>query len=151
MEEILYVFLFTFFFSLPLIFILEAASISNFLTAEIKFSSYSPKKIGLLFFVPSSFSVIHVNIDIKFKSSLSTTLSSSSSSSSSSSLSTPLSSSPSFTLFHHQNRRCCCCCCCCCCCFYLKVRVAMRFTTETRGYLKCKISPRLTSRGGRTY
>ena len=27
----------------------------------------------------------------------------------------------------------------------------MRFTAETRGYLKCKISPRLTSRGGRTY
>ena len=26
----------------------------------------------------------------------------------------------------------------------LKVRVAMRFTTETRGYLKCKISLRLT-------
>ena len=27
----------------------------------------------------------------------------------------------------------------------------MRFTAETRGYLKCKISPRLTWRGGRTY
>ena len=26
----------------------------------------------------------------------------------------------------------------------LKVRVVMRFTAETRGYLKCKISPRLT-------
>ena len=31
------------------------------------------------------------------------------------------------------------------CCFVsLKVRVAMRFTAETRGYLKCKISPRFT-------
>jgi len=30
-------------------------------------------------------------------------------------------------------------------------RVAMRFTAETRGYLKCKISPWLTWRGGRTY
>ena len=28
----------------------------------------------------------------------------------------------------------------------LKVRVAMRFTAETRGYLKCKISPRLHER-----
>ena len=27
----------------------------------------------------------------------------------------------------------------------------MRFTAETRGYLKCKISPRLTWRGGRNY
>ena len=26
----------------------------------------------------------------------------------------------------------------------------MRFTAEARGYLKCKISPRLTFRGGRT-
>ena len=33
----------------------------------------------------------------------------------------------------------------------LKFRVAMRFTAETRGYLKCKISPRLTWRGGRKY
>ena len=33
----------------------------------------------------------------------------------------------------------------------LKVRVAMRFTAETRGYLKCKISPRLIRMGGRTY
>ena len=42
---------------------------------------------------------------------------------------------------------------CCCCCFFLslKVRVAMRFTAETRGFLKCKISPLLTWRGGRTY
>ena len=28
----------------------------------------------------------------------------------------------------------------------LKVRVAMRFTAETHGYLKCKISPRLHER-----
>ena len=34
---------------------------------------------------------------------------------------------------------------------YLKVRVAMRFNAETRGYLKCKISPRLTPMGGHTY
>ena len=33
----------------------------------------------------------------------------------------------------------------------LKVRVAMWFTAEARGYLKCKISPQLTWRGGRTY
>ena len=33
----------------------------------------------------------------------------------------------------------------------LKVRVAVRFTAETRVYLKCKISPRLTWRGWRTY
>ena len=45
MEEILYVFLFTFFFSLPLIFILEAASISNFLTADINFQVILPKKL----------------------------------------------------------------------------------------------------------
>ena len=37
MEEMLYVFLFTFFFSLSLIFILVAASISHFLTATTKF------------------------------------------------------------------------------------------------------------------
>ena len=38
------------------------------------------------------------------------------------------------------------------CCFVsLKVRVAMRFTAETRGYLKCKISPRFTWRAERTY
>ena len=32
----------------------------------------------------------------------------------------------------------------------LKVQVAMRFTAKTRGWLKCKISPRLTWRGVRT-
>ena len=35
--------------------------------------------------------------------------------------------------------------------FTLKVRVAVRFTAETRRYLKCKISPRLTWMDGRTY
>ena len=35
--------------------------------------------------------------------------------------------------------------------FLLRVRIAMRFTAETRGYLKCKISLRLTWRGGCTY
>ena len=33
----------------------------------------------------------------------------------------------------------------------LKVRVAMQFTTETRRYLKYKISPEIRRRGGRTY
>ena len=40
--------------------------------------------------------------------------------------------------------------CCCCCFFPLKVRVAMRFTAKTRGCLKCKNSPWLTWRCGRT-
>ena len=40
--------------------------------------------------------------------------------------------------------------CCCCCFFPLKVRVAMRFTAKTRGCLKCKNSPWLTWRSGRT-
>ena len=67
MEEMLYVFLLT--ISLPLIFTLEAASIYHFLTADIKFSSYSSNEIGLLFFFTcSSFSVIHVNGNIKIKS-----------------------------------------------------------------------------------
>ena len=35
--------------------------------------------------------------------------------------------------------------------FSLKVWVAMQFTAETRGCLKCKISPRLSWTGGRTY
>ena len=39
----------------------------------------------------------------------------------------------------------------CCCFLSLKIQVATRFTAETRGYLKCKISPRLTGRGGATY
>ena len=49
-----------------------------------------------------------------------------------------------------KTRICCCCCCCCCCFFPLKVRVVMRFTAKTRGCLKCKNSPWLTWRSGRT-
>ena len=58
------------FCSLPLIFTLGAASISHFLTAAIKFSYYSSDEIGLLCFVSlaSSFSVIHVSLDIEIKS-----------------------------------------------------------------------------------
>ena len=58
------------FCSLPLIFTLGAASISHFLTAAIKFSCYSYDEIGLLCFLSlaSSFSVIHVSLDIKIKS-----------------------------------------------------------------------------------
>ena len=60
------------FCSLPLIFTLQlgAASISHFLTAAIKFSCYSYHEIGLLCFLSlaSSFSVIHVSLDIKIKS-----------------------------------------------------------------------------------
>ena len=56
-----------FFLSLPLIFTLVAASISQFLTVAIKFSCFSSNKIGLSFFMStsSSFSVIHVNVDMK--------------------------------------------------------------------------------------
>ena len=57
--------------SLLLIFTLVFASISHFLTAAKKFSCSSFDKIGLLFFFishSSSFSVIHVNVDIKIKS-----------------------------------------------------------------------------------
>ena len=58
------------FCSLPLIFTLGAASISHFLTAAIKFSCYSYDEIGLLCFLSlaSSFSVIHVSLDIEIKS-----------------------------------------------------------------------------------
>ena len=59
------------FFLLPLI-CLVAASISHFLTAAIKLSCYSSKENGLLplFFISrsSSFSIIHVNVDIKIES-----------------------------------------------------------------------------------
>ena len=63
-------FLFTFIFSLPLIFTLVAASISHFLTAAIKFSRFSSKKRSPLFFISrsSSFSVTPVKVDIKIKS-----------------------------------------------------------------------------------
>ena len=69
MEEMSYLFLFSLsFFSLALIFNLVAASISHFLTAAMKFSCFSSSEIGqLCFFISrcSSFSVIHVNVDIK--------------------------------------------------------------------------------------
>ena len=52
-----------FFFALPLIFTLLAASISHFLTATIKFSCFFQKNSSPLFFI--SFSVIHVSVDIK--------------------------------------------------------------------------------------
>ena len=39
----------------------------------------------------------------------------------------------------------------CCCFLSLRVQVARRFTAETRGYLNCKISPRLTWGDGRTF
>ena len=104
MEEMLDVFLFTFLFP----FTLGAASISHFLTAAIKFSCYSYDEIGLLCFLSlaSSFSVIHVSLDIEIKSK----------------------ERIGFVVVI----------------FPLKVRVAMLFTAETRGYLKCKISIRLT-------
>ena len=46
MEEVLYVFLFTF-ISLPLIITFVAAGISHFLTAAVKFSRFSSGEIGL--------------------------------------------------------------------------------------------------------
>ena len=46
---LLFVFLFAFFISLPLIFTLKAASISHLLTAGIKFSCCSSNEIRLLF------------------------------------------------------------------------------------------------------
>ena len=57
-----------FFLSLPLIFTLVATSISQFLTITTTFSCFSFNKIGLsCFFIShsSSFSVIHVNVDMK--------------------------------------------------------------------------------------
>ena len=52
---------------------LVAASISHFLTAAIKLSRYSSNAIGFLplFFISrsSSFSVIHVNVDIEINKS----------------------------------------------------------------------------------
>ena len=56
------------FFALSLIFTLLAASISHFLTATMKFSCFfSQKNSSPLFFISpsSSFSVIHVSVDIK--------------------------------------------------------------------------------------
>ena len=59
-----------FYFSLPLIFTLLAASISHFLTAAMKFSCFSSNEIRL----PSSFSVIHVSVNIKTNVEKDTTL-----------------------------------------------------------------------------
>ena len=71
MEEMLYVFPFTF-FSLPLIFPLMAACISPFLHRRYKFFlCFSSNEIGLLWFLSlalSSSPVIHVNVDIEIKS-----------------------------------------------------------------------------------
>ena len=60
--EEMFVFLFTlfFFFSLPLIFILAAASVSHFLTAAIYV--FLPRK--LVSVVPCSSQLIQVNVDI---------------------------------------------------------------------------------------
>ena len=76
MEELSYiltkdfvsVFMFTFIFSLPLIFTLLAASISHFLTSAMKFSCFSSNEIFLLCFqslAPSSFPVIHLSVNIE--------------------------------------------------------------------------------------
>ena len=68
------------------------------------FMFFFPRNLSPFFIsCVSSFSVLHVNGDIKTKNRL-----------------------------------------CCCYCLSLKVRVAMRFTPETLGCLKCKILPRLT-------
>ena len=99
------------FFFLLLILTLVAASISHFLTAALKCSCYSSNEIDLLcFFISgsSSFSDMHINVDIKIKSEEKNWL--------------------------------------CGCFLSLKVRVAMRFTAKTCGYLKWKISPQLTRR-----
>ena len=59
-----------YFFLLPLIFTLVAASISQFLTTAIKFSRFSSDEIGLLcFFISrfSSFPFIHINLNIKIQ------------------------------------------------------------------------------------
>ena len=59
------------FFFLLLIFTLVAASISHFLTVTVKCSCYSSNEIDLLcFFISgsSSFSDMHINVDINIKS-----------------------------------------------------------------------------------
>ena len=55
------------FFSLPLIFTLLAASVSHLLTAAMKFSFFFQRNSSLLFLITcsSSFSVIHVSVDMK--------------------------------------------------------------------------------------
>ena len=61
--------IYRFIFSLPLIFTLQAASTSHFLSATVKFSGFSPDEIHLLCFqsltLVLSFSVIHVSVNIK--------------------------------------------------------------------------------------
>ena len=67
LPEILFpVFLF-FFFSLPLNFILLAASISHFLTAAMKFSCFSSIEIRLLCFQSLALALpgFHVSVNIK--------------------------------------------------------------------------------------
>ena len=56
-----------YYFSLPLIFTLLAASTSHCLTAALNFHVFLPKNSSLLFSVTrsSSFSVIHVTVNIK--------------------------------------------------------------------------------------
>ena len=55
------------FFSLPLIFTLLAASVSHLLTAALKLSFFCQRNSSLLFLITcsSSFSVIHVSVDMK--------------------------------------------------------------------------------------
>ena len=61
--------MYRFIFSLRLIFTLQAASISHFLSATMKFSSFSSDEIHFLCFqsltLVLSFSVIHVSVNIK--------------------------------------------------------------------------------------
>ena len=60
-----------FYFSLPLIFTLLVASISHFLTAALNFHVFLPKKFVSC---SSSFSVVHVNVNIKNNAEKGTTL-----------------------------------------------------------------------------
>ena len=102
-----------FFFLLPLIFTLVAASISHFLTATIKFSCYSATKLVFFaFFISgsSSFTVIHANEGFKIKSK----------------------ERIGFVVVVFN---------------LYKSGWLCDFTAERRGYLKCKISLRLTWRG----
>ena len=61
--------IYRFIFSLPLIFTLQAANISHFLTATMKFSCFSSNEIHLLCFqsltLALSVSVIHMSVNIK--------------------------------------------------------------------------------------
>ena len=71
MQEMSYVYCLLF-FSLILIFIQVAISISHLLTATIKFPYFCSNEIGLLCFYivshcSSSFSVIHLSVDIKIQ------------------------------------------------------------------------------------